>query len=241
MAMVELIYDSDCSNITAARTNLLRAFSLAGVAAKWREWERLSPDSPEYVWAFASPTILVDGRDVADSGEASCDGSGACRVYRGEQGQLTGTPSVGLIVEALEAARDTSSPRSPRKLTAIGPAVGGAILAKLACPACWPAVAALLASAGVSLPMWSAWMPFIAGGLLLASLGLLARESWRRRSPLVVLVGVIGLLTIAAGLLFIGSDTVLVAGVGVMAVATLVLPRRSQACSACLPPTTKEI
>lgn len=105
MSMIEFIYDADCPNITAARTNLLRAFAEAGVPAKWREWERNSPDSPEHVRAFASPTILVDGRDVADPGESSCDGSGACRVYRGDHGELSGAPSVSVIVQALRRAQ----------------------------------------------------------------------------------------------------------------------------------------
>ncbi|MBI5162774.1 MAG: hypothetical protein HY985_02605 [Magnetospirillum sp.] len=238
--LVELIYDADCPNITTARTNLLRAFAEAGVPAKWDEWERHSPDSPHHVRNFASPTILVDGRDVADPGESSCDGSGACRVYSGDHGELTGAPSVTVIVQALSQAEGSPPPSPPRKLAAIGPAVGGAVLAKLACPVCWPAAAALLASAGVSLPVWGTWMPLVAGTLLLASLGVIAFEAHRRRSTLTLLVGVLGLATILAGWQVIGSDAVLVAGVVLMAAATLVFPRRRQECPTCLPIPKKE-
>jgi len=237
---VELIYDADCPNIGAARTNLLRAFSQAGTPAKWREWERNAADAPEHVRRFASPTILVDGCDVASSDESSCDGSGACRVYRDEDGTLAGVPPVHVIAQALTQANPAPPSTTPPRLAATGSAVGGAVLTKLACPACWPAAAALLASAGVSLPVWGTWMPFVAGTLLLASLGVIAFEARRRSSPLTFLVGVLGLAVILAGWQVIGSDTILVAGVVLMAAATLVFPRRRRECPTCLPIAKKE-
>ncbi len=62
---VDLIYDADCPNVAAARSQLLAAFARAGRAARWSEWDRGRPDSPGYVRGYGSPTILVDGRDVA--------------------------------------------------------------------------------------------------------------------------------------------------------------------------------
>ena len=37
---VELIYDSNCPNVTDARTHLLRAFTRLELRPIWQEWER---------------------------------------------------------------------------------------------------------------------------------------------------------------------------------------------------------
>jgi hypothetical protein len=37
MATVDLVYSSDCPNVTLARANLLLAFARAGVKPKWSE------------------------------------------------------------------------------------------------------------------------------------------------------------------------------------------------------------
>ena len=68
MTTVELIYDRDCPNVHEARTQLLHAFARAKVEARWQEWRADDDDSPARVRGYGSPTILVDGRDVADSG-----------------------------------------------------------------------------------------------------------------------------------------------------------------------------
>ena len=62
---VELIYDADCPNATAARSLLIRAFAKTGTSARWREWERSARNTPARARAFGSPTVLIDGRDVA--------------------------------------------------------------------------------------------------------------------------------------------------------------------------------
>jgi len=43
---VELIYDVNCPNISAAREALIRACAHVGVSASWLEWNRTSPESP---------------------------------------------------------------------------------------------------------------------------------------------------------------------------------------------------
>jgi len=86
MVHVELIYDSDCPNITEARAQLLRAFARVEIPPRWQESERGNSESPVYVRAYRSPTILINGEDVVDalpSTEGNC-----CRVYVDESGQL---------------------------------------------------------------------------------------------------------------------------------------------------------
>jgi mercuric ion transport protein len=75
MIQVELVYDSDCPAARQARENLREALLRAGLAPRWVEWERSSPDAPERVRAYGSPTMLVDGRDVA-ANEATGGASG---------------------------------------------------------------------------------------------------------------------------------------------------------------------
>lgn len=107
---VELIYDADCPNVAAARSLLIKAFTRTGVSARWREWERSTADSPAYAQAYGSPTILVDGQDVA--GTAPVAGAGACRVYADSNGALSRTPSLEIICTALLAASSTKPART---------------------------------------------------------------------------------------------------------------------------------
>jgi len=104
MPTVELIYDSDCPNVPRARENLLRAFSQTGLAPRWQEWDRADADAPAHVRAYGSPTILVDGRDVAGAtaADAAC-----CRIYTNDQGGKQGVPPVTLIVAALAGKSDS--------------------------------------------------------------------------------------------------------------------------------------
>src|SRR3990167_7072121 len=76
---VELIYDADCPNVTQTRSLLIRAFTQTGVSARWREWDRSAPESPEYVRSYGSPTILIDGGDLA--GVAPGAETRSCRLY----------------------------------------------------------------------------------------------------------------------------------------------------------------
>jgi hypothetical protein len=100
---IELIYDADCPNTGKARAALLKAFSLAGIQAEWIELERNAPDTPAYARGFGSPTILVDGRDVAGyqaSGEQNC-----CRLYPRTDGGFEGAPSAEEIADVLRRER----------------------------------------------------------------------------------------------------------------------------------------
>ncbi len=101
MIQVELIYDSDCPAAPQARENLREALLGAGLAPRWVEWERSSPATPERVRAYGSPTILVNGRDVAGSEAA---GAACCRIYQPQAGRFAAVPPVELILTALQEA-----------------------------------------------------------------------------------------------------------------------------------------
>jgi hypothetical protein len=99
MRDVVLLYERSCPNAAEARANLLRALSLAGVQASWREVDVDAKDTPAHWRAFGSPTILVDGVDVDDGVPA---GGATCRLYE-EGGRRTRSPSVDRIVARLRA------------------------------------------------------------------------------------------------------------------------------------------
>ena len=105
---VELIYDGGCPNVGAAREQLLRAFAASGLVPRWREWERAAADAPPHVRQVGSPTILVNGRDVAAGGAQ--DGAGACRVYFDAAGRFLAAPSMDQIVAALKGGATTDDP-----------------------------------------------------------------------------------------------------------------------------------
>ena len=99
MPTVELVYDSDCPNVEAARNHLQAAHTKAGLSPTWQEWDREAEDSPAFVRGYGSPTILVNGQDVAGIpplADANC-----CRVYETPNDGMSGVPSVKTIVAAL--------------------------------------------------------------------------------------------------------------------------------------------
>ncbi|MCB9558176.1 MAG: thioredoxin family protein [Deltaproteobacteria bacterium] len=104
MLVVDFIYDDDCPNVEAARRNLRDALLTCNLPERWTEHRIGDPGVPARARGFGSPTILVDGKDVAGA-EASAER--CCRVYP----TGGGVPSVELICAALERAND-SRPRS---------------------------------------------------------------------------------------------------------------------------------
>jgi hypothetical protein len=103
MPKVELIFDLDCPNVSQARLNLFRAFTLAGIAPQWTEWDRNDRESPDYAHRYGSPSILIDGKDIA--GEMNRNAANCCRVYLESDESNKGVPSVKLIATALSNAK----------------------------------------------------------------------------------------------------------------------------------------
>ncbi len=99
MKTIELIIDRDGPNVVDARAALRRALAELELPLEWQEWDRESPDAPAHARKYGSPTVLVDGRDVAGDdteGDANC-----CRVYAQADGRFRGAPSADMIRAAL--------------------------------------------------------------------------------------------------------------------------------------------
>ncbi len=147
---VELVYDRGCINVAEARGNLSRALAAAGRRKRWTEWVASDPHTPAHVRGFGSPTILIDGRDVAG---ATAGSQPSCRLYA-DGGRLHGAPSVDDIASAL---RHAAKPVRRHLLDGVL-GIGVALLPKVTCPACWPAYAALLSTAGLGFLLSSGYL-----------------------------------------------------------------------------------
>jgi hypothetical protein len=233
MPTIELIYDSDCPNVPQARTNLLRAFSQAGMASRWREWDRADADAPAHVRAYGSPTILVDGRDVAGAtaADAAC-----CRIYTNDQGGKQGVPPIALIVAAL--AGNAKARKLGRGAIPLLPAVGTALLPKLVCPACWPAYTGILSALGLGFVNYSPFLLPFTALFLVAVVVTLAWRAKTRRGYTPLAMGVVAAVIVLVGKFHFESDPATYAGIALLVGASLwnAWPRRNQteSCPVCV-------
>lgn len=80
---VELVFFSGCPHVAEARRELSRALRECRLSPTWREWDTTSPDTPELLRGYGSPTVLVDGVDVtggSPGGGIGCTVAGAPRT-----------------------------------------------------------------------------------------------------------------------------------------------------------------
>ena len=86
---------------------LTRALQEADVPAVWTEWDTEDPECPESRRAFGSPTILVNGKDVAPGPHqwAARDAPSGprCRIYR-EGMEILGAPPLSSMRSAIHRA-----------------------------------------------------------------------------------------------------------------------------------------
>jgi mercuric ion transport protein len=103
---VELIYDAGCPNVGKTREVLSRALQEVGAPAVWTEWNTGDATCPETHRGYGSPTVLVNGKDVAPGPHPWArreDGTGPrCRLYS-DGTRTLGVPPIGQIVTALLA------------------------------------------------------------------------------------------------------------------------------------------
>lgn len=92
-AVVELVYFSGCPYVAQARTNLEAALRRARMTPAWTEWDLEDPSIPDRVARHASPTVLVEGRDVLGTEPNAEPGVLACRTG--------GAPTASQIENAL--------------------------------------------------------------------------------------------------------------------------------------------
>ena len=238
---VELIYDADCPNVAATRSLLIKAFTQTGVSARWNEWERGSPEGPAYVQSFGSPTILVDGEDIAGMNPTA--GTRACRVYSGSDGNLQTTPPLDLICAALLKDSPASRGRIAgasrwQSIVASFPAIGTALLPKLTCPLCWPAYAALFSALGLEFFDYTPYLLPLTIAFLTVALGALVIQAKRTRQWIALIIGVPASTIVLLGKFVFELDWLTTIGIGLLVIAIIISMRRSASqaapCPACV-------
>lgn len=243
MPRVELIYDRDCPNIEQARKALIEGFQQAQCQPAWTEWDRKSPASPAHARHYASPTILVNGREV--TGTRAGAAADACSIYDHGCGKLSGAPPVPSIVAALQGGAAKAGPHGWSRMLATLPGVGTAMLPVVGCPVCWTASAGILGSFGAGVLLQATYLLPITVGFLALALFALAYHANARRGFWPLLLGSV---SVAAVLLFkfvYMLDPFVYAGLFGLVVATLwnawpLSEPVSAACQKCLPRQTAQ-
>lgn len=208
---IELIYDEDCPNAELARERLRAALATSGCSVAPTEWLRTAPEAPSSLRGWGSPTILIDGRDVAGQQPSE---SPTCRVYPRPGGGFDRAPSVDKIVAALNASRRSPPPQKIKALLPVAPGVAASFLPVVSCPACWPAYAGLLSSLGVPFLADERIVLPVVVGLMFVSVAALAWRAHARRGFAPALLGCVGAGIVIGGR--VGADSILVASVGGM-------------------------
>lgn len=240
MSVVELVYDEGCPNVSEARAQLIHAFARTKMQPRWREWRIDDPEMPAHAQGYGSPTILVDGHDAG--GAEPIVGLVSCRLYPRSDGKLRGVPEVDQIAVALGGSSANLAPGSrggwKTSLTML-PAIGVALLPKVACPACWPAYAGFLSAIGLGFLIDTAYLLPLTAGFLVLAVGALAFRARHRRG-----YGPFAAGAIATGIVLIGkfaheSDPAMYGGLALLIGASIwnTWPRnvaQTKSCQACI-------
>lgn len=99
---VQLLTFPDCPHAEAAREMLLFVLESSRAAAEIEEVDTTSPETPEHLRGWGSPTILIDGADIEGQQAPSAEG---CRLYRDSAGQLAAAPPEATLRAAIARAR----------------------------------------------------------------------------------------------------------------------------------------
>jgi hypothetical protein len=225
---VEFIYDRDCPNVLATRANLIKAFAVSSREARWTEWDSSAADSPPHIMGYGSPTVLLEGKDVAE--HSTSDAKASCRLYRRDGGRFDGAPSVELIVAALASPKGTAiAARDGWKssLTA-APGIAFAFLPEVVCPACWPAYAGLLSALGLGFLLDETWLLPLTTAFLGLAVGVLALRARMRRNYGPFLFGLAASVVVLAGKFAFDSNTATYGGLAALIAAAVwnAWPRR---------------
>lgn len=227
--MIEFIYEPNCPNIEAARAALRQALAENGKASVWREWDNTAPSSPPHARAYGSPTILINGVDVAGVAPSHAP---ACRIYRDGAGRASGVPAAELIEAALRA---TTRPARLLGSFAVLPTLGISLLPKLTCAACWPAYSAALAAVGIGFVDYTPYLGWLMAAAIAATAAVLIRQALRRRRLAPLLLGGAGTAMLVMAKFWTENEAVMYVGAVLLASATVwsAWSARNRGCATC--------
>ncbi len=212
---VQLLSFAGCPNAVPAREALRRSLAAAGLPPRFEEIDVAASGAPEHLRGWGSPTILVNGRDIAG---ASPTGP-SCRIYGAENGGTRGVPPDDTIIRALEEAR----PRRPpwvRSLVLL-PGALLPLLPSATCPACIAAYAGVLSSLGLGFMVNERVLAPLIEVFLAAGLVSVAWSTRGHRRPGPLIVAVLGSAAVVAGRLVWSVPALLYGGVALLIGASL--------------------
>ncbi len=212
---VQLLSFPGCPNADAAREALRRSLLAAGLPPRFEEMDVTAQGTPERLRAWGSPTILVDGRDVADAAPTGP----SCRLYPGPEGGAQGIPPEDLIGKALGEGR--LRPRPWGRSLAVLPGALLSLLPSAICPACIAGFAGVLSAVGLGFLLSERVLAPLIGLFLALGLASVAwsTRSHRRAGPLVT-TG-LGSAAVILGRVIWSVPLVLYGGVALLVAASL--------------------
>lgn len=223
MANVEMVYNSDCPNIAAARTCLLEAFAFLQLKPHWQEWEINDPDAPAYVRNSGSPTILVNGKDISGATEEIIASN--CRIYIDDDNSISGVPPLGKVINALQSENRKRYLFGGIKNTSVNlaaiPAIGIAMLPKLVCPFCWPLYTGLLGAIGINFVNYTPYLLPLLLVFLVITVSVLAVTARTGRGYGPPLLGLLSSIAILSGKFLFDSSLLVYAGISGLILAVI--------------------
>jgi hypothetical protein len=106
---IELLWWAGCPSTEKALSELEAALPDSGISGAMVRMTEICTEDEARERAFVgSPTILVDGQDVAPPGDEPVGLN--CRVYRRRDGSVSPTPDPIAVREALRRARGHPTP-----------------------------------------------------------------------------------------------------------------------------------
>lgn len=104
---IELVYEPGCPHVREVRTVLATACRSLGIPAVWSEWTTEDRGCPGHLKALGSPSVVVNGRDVAPGAPSWATrevGDGPPRRVYPDGPRILPIPPVQRVVGALEEA-----------------------------------------------------------------------------------------------------------------------------------------
>jgi copper chaperone CopZ len=163
----QLVFFTGCPNVEPARAALRDALVAENLDTAIEEIDVVAPGAPAWARGWGSPTILINGKDLAGQLPSSAP---ACRLYQG------GAPSVREIRDRIAAEHGAKAQRATT-LSMIG-AISAAIAASACCVV--PPILAIIGISGAGFgSALTPYRPFFLAGTALA-LGLGFWFAYRR-------------------------------------------------------------
>jgi Domain of unknown function (DUF2703) len=105
---IEVLYVPDCPHLPAALLRLREILAADGVAAEIQEVAVTNMAMAKTLRFCGSPTIRINGRDIAGESEDVGNFAMSCRLYPGAKQR--GVPPMEMIRRAVRQAKATENP-----------------------------------------------------------------------------------------------------------------------------------